>query len=181
MPRWERERHFSPRPRTCPAQSPRLSTLIISVTEHYRLIENKLPCDQDIRYFIEISDRESLNAHFRAYHAYFFPIVYFLEDSQRKKFSNDDIHGLQNSILPRIRVFAYLRSIVDCHFVRLDSQDVDLDAILGELCALERRCDGDIAATPAQDSQRQGRPNNGRITATDNTDIGKNEGGKRCY
>ncbi|KAL2723199.1 amyloid beta A4 precursor protein-binding family B member 1-interacting protein isoform X6 [Vespula maculifrons] len=60
-----------------------------------------------------------------------------------------------------------------------DSQDVDLDAILGELCALERRCDGDIAATPAQDSQRQGRPNNGRITATDNTDIGKNEGGIR--
>ncbi|KAF7381937.1 hypothetical protein HZH68_015810 [Vespula germanica] len=60
-----------------------------------------------------------------------------------------------------------------------NSQDVDLDAILGELCALERRCDGDIAATPAQDSQRQGRPNNGRITATDNTDIGKNEGGIR--
>lgn len=58
-----------------------------------------------------------------------------------------------------------------------DSQDVDLDAILGELCALERRCDGDIAATPATDSQRQGRPNSARITASDNTDIGKNEGG----
>lgn len=58
-----------------------------------------------------------------------------------------------------------------------DSQDVDLDAILGELCALERRCDGDIASTPAPDSQRQGRPNSTRITAGDNTDIGKNEGG----
>lgn len=63
-----------------------------------------------------------------------------------------------------------------CCFVA-DSQDVDLDAILGELCALERRCDGDIASTPALDSQRQGRPNSTRITAGDNTDIGKNEGG----
>lgn len=58
-----------------------------------------------------------------------------------------------------------------------DSQDVDLDAILGELCALERRCDGDIAATSAPDAQRQGRPNSTRITPGDNTDIGKNEGG----
>ncbi|KZC12194.1 Ras-associated and pleckstrin homology domains-containing protein 1 [Dufourea novaeangliae] len=60
-----------------------------------------------------------------------------------------------------------------------DSQDVDLDAILGELCALERRCDGDIASTPAPDAQRQGRPNSTRITAGDNTDIGKNEGALR--
>lgn len=50
------ERRFSSFERA--PQSPRLSTLIISVTKHYRLIENKLPCDQDIRYFIEISDRE---------------------------------------------------------------------------------------------------------------------------
>lgn len=57
-----------------------------------------------------------------------------------------------------------------------DSQDVDLDAILGELCALERRCDGDIAATPAPDSQRPGRPTSARINPSDNTDI-KNEGG----
>ncbi|KOC64177.1 Ras-associated and pleckstrin homology domains-containing protein 1 [Habropoda laboriosa] len=61
----------------------------------------------------------------------------------------------------------------------VDSQDVDLDAILGELCALERRCDGDIAATPASDTQRQGRPNSTRITAGDNTDISKNEGAMR--
>ncbi|KAL6259550.1 hypothetical protein P5V15_009468 [Pogonomyrmex californicus] len=59
-----------------------------------------------------------------------------------------------------------------------DSQDVDLDAILGELCALERRCDGDIAATPAPDSQRPGRPTSARINSGDNTDI-KNEGGIR--
>lgn len=59
-----------------------------------------------------------------------------------------------------------------------DSQDVDLDAILGELCALERRCDGDIAATPAPDSQRPGRPTSARINPGDNTDI-KNEGGTR--
>lgn len=51
-----------------------------------------------------------------------------------------------------------------------------MDAILGELCALERRCDGDIAATPAPDSQRSGRPTSARINAGDNTDI-KNEGG----
>lgn len=75
-------------------------------------------------------------------------------------------------------VFA-LRLISILFVVRFvaDSQDVDLDAILGELCALERRCDGDIASTPAPDSQRQGRPNSTRITAGDNTDIGKNEGG----
>jgi len=60
--------------------------------------------------------------------------------------------------------------------VFVDSQDVDLDAILGELCALERRCDGDIAATPASDSQRPGRPTSARINPSDNTDI-KNEGG----
>lgn len=66
--------------------------------------------------------------------------------------------------------------LICCSFVA-DSQDVDLDAILGELCALERRCDGDIASTPAPDSQRQGRPNSTRIAAGDNTDIGKNEGG----
>lgn len=60
-----------------------------------------------------------------------------------------------------------------------DSQDVDLDAILGELCALERRCDGDIAATPAPDSQRPGRPASARINPGDNTDI-KNEGGS-CF
>lgn len=59
----------------------------------------------------------------------------------------------------------------------LDSQDVDLDAILGELCALERRCDGDIASTPAPDNQRPGRPNSGRINPGDSTDIGKNDAG----
>lgn len=58
-----------------------------------------------------------------------------------------------------------------------DSQDVDLDAILGELCALERRCDGDITATPASDSQRPGRPTSARINPSENTDI-KNEGGR---
>lgn len=58
-----------------------------------------------------------------------------------------------------------------------DSQDVDLDAILGELCALERRCDGDIASTPAPDTQRTGRPNSGRINTGDNNDIGKTDGG----
>lgn len=64
-------------------------------------------------------------------------------------------------------------------FNAADSQDVDLDAILGELCALERRCDGDIASTgPAPDSQRSGRPNSARITAGDSTDIGKNDGGE---
>ncbi|XP_047368899.1 amyloid beta A4 precursor protein-binding family B member 1-interacting protein-like isoform X2 [Vespa velutina] len=77
-----------------------------------------------------------------------------------------------NSDINTPRIDSYRFSMANLE----DSQDVDLDAILGELCALERRCDGDIAATPAQDSQRQGRPNNGRITATDNTDIGKNEG-----
>ncbi|KAL6437235.1 hypothetical protein ACFW04_005049 [Cataglyphis niger] len=60
----------------------------------------------------------------------------------------------------------------------LDSQDVDLDAILGELCALERRCDGDIASTPAPDTQRPGRPSSARINPGDSTDI-KNEGGIR--
>ncbi|XP_050451246.1 amyloid beta A4 precursor protein-binding family B member 1-interacting protein isoform X4 [Cataglyphis hispanica] len=59
-----------------------------------------------------------------------------------------------------------------------DSQDVDLDAILGELCALERRCDGDIASTPAPDTQRPGRPSSARINPGDSTDI-KNEGGIR--
>lgn len=62
-------------------------------------------------------------------------------------------------------------------FLLADSQDVDLDAILGELCALERRCDGDIASTPAPDAQRAGRPNSGRINTGDSTDIGKNDGG----
>lgn len=63
-------------------------------------------------------------------------------------------------------------------FIFADSQDVDLDAILGELCALERRCDGDIASTPAPDTQRPGRPNSGRINTGENTtDIGKNDGG----
>ncbi|XP_015173825.1 PREDICTED: ras-associated and pleckstrin homology domains-containing protein 1-like isoform X1 [Polistes dominula] len=81
-----------------------------------------------------------------------------------------------NSDINTPRIDSYRFSMANLE----DSQDVDLDAILGELCALERRCDGDIAATtPAQDSQRQSRPNNGRITATDNTDIGKNEGGIR--
>ncbi|KOX75076.1 Ras-associated and pleckstrin homology domains-containing protein 1 [Melipona quadrifasciata] len=72
-----------------------------------------------------------------------------------------------------------LACIIKILLQRLDSQDVDLDAILGELCALERRCDGDIASTPAPDSQRQSRPNSTRITAGDNTDIGKNEGAMR--
>ena len=61
-----------------------------------------------------------------------------------------------------------------CVFVA-DSQDVDLDAILGELCALEQRCENDLAATPNSDNQRPNRPTNGRITAGEN-DIGKTEG-----
>ncbi|KAJ8683746.1 hypothetical protein QAD02_019538 [Eretmocerus hayati] len=56
------------------------------------------------------------------------------------------------------------------------SQDVDLDAILGELCALEQRCENEIAATPNSDNQRQNRPTNGRITSGEGTDISKNEG-----
>ncbi|XP_053980982.1 amyloid beta A4 precursor protein-binding family B member 1-interacting protein isoform X1 [Hylaeus anthracinus] len=80
-----------------------------------------------------------------------------------------------NSDINTPRIDSYRFSMANLE----DSQDVDLDAILGELCALERRCDGDIAATPAPDSQRQGRPNSTRITAGDNTDIGKNEGAMR--
>ncbi|XP_016921653.2 amyloid beta A4 precursor protein-binding family B member 1-interacting protein isoform X2 [Apis cerana] len=80
-----------------------------------------------------------------------------------------------NSDINTPRIDSYRFSMANLE----DSQDVDLDAILGELCALERRCDGDIASTPAPDSQRQGRPNSTRITAGDNTDIGKNEGAMR--
>ncbi|XP_058801146.1 amyloid beta A4 precursor protein-binding family B member 1-interacting protein [Phymastichus coffea] len=57
-----------------------------------------------------------------------------------------------------------------------DSPDVDLDAILGELCALEQRCESDMASAPNSENQRQNRPSNGRIQSEDNTDIGKNEG-----
>ncbi|XP_031789307.1 amyloid beta A4 precursor protein-binding family B member 1-interacting protein isoform X4 [Nasonia vitripennis] len=60
-----------------------------------------------------------------------------------------------------------------------DSQDVDLDAILGELCALEQRCENDIASAPTSDNQRLNRPTNGRINPGENTDIGKNEAGMR--
>ncbi|XP_015600274.1 abnormal cell migration protein 10 isoform X2 [Cephus cinctus] len=77
-----------------------------------------------------------------------------------------------NSDINTPRIDSYRFSMANLE----DSQDVDLDAILGELCALERRCDGDIAATPAPDSQRQGRPNSTRINPGDSTDIGKNEG-----
>ncbi|XP_043803822.1 amyloid beta A4 precursor protein-binding family B member 1-interacting protein-like isoform X3 [Apis laboriosa] len=80
-----------------------------------------------------------------------------------------------NSDINTPRIDSYRFSMANLE----DSQDVDLDAILGELCALERRCDGDIASTPAPDSQRQGRPNSARITPGDNTDIGKNEGAMR--
>ncbi|XP_046420011.1 amyloid beta A4 precursor protein-binding family B member 1-interacting protein isoform X1 [Neodiprion fabricii] len=80
-----------------------------------------------------------------------------------------------NSDINTPRIDSYRFSMANLE----DSQDVDLDAILGELCALERRCDGDIAATPAPDSQRQGRPNNTRINPTDSTDISKNDGGMR--
>ncbi|XP_011310496.1 amyloid beta A4 precursor protein-binding family B member 1-interacting protein isoform X2 [Fopius arisanus] len=80
-----------------------------------------------------------------------------------------------NSDINTPRIDSYRFSMANLE----DSQDVDLDAILGELCALERRCDGDIASTPAPDVQRPGRPNSGRINAGDNTDIGKNDGGMR--
>ncbi|XP_076223729.1 uncharacterized protein LOC116430995 isoform X2 [Nomia melanderi] len=80
-----------------------------------------------------------------------------------------------NSDINTPRIDSYRFSMANLE----DSQDVDLDAILGELCALERRCDGDIAATSAPDAQRQGRPNSTRITPGDNTDIGKNEGAMR--
>ncbi|XP_014481602.1 PREDICTED: amyloid beta A4 precursor protein-binding family B member 1-interacting protein isoform X1 [Dinoponera quadriceps] len=79
-----------------------------------------------------------------------------------------------NSDINTPRIDSYRFSMANLE----DSQDVDLDAILGELCALERRCDGDIAATPAPDSQRPGRPTSARINPGDNTDI-KNEGGLR--
>ncbi|XP_063991895.1 amyloid beta A4 precursor protein-binding family B member 1-interacting protein isoform X2 [Diachasmimorpha longicaudata] len=80
-----------------------------------------------------------------------------------------------NSDINTPRIDSYRFSMANLE----DSQDVDLDAILGELYALERRCDGDIASTPAPDAQRPGRPNSGRINAGDNTDIGKNDGGMR--
>ncbi|XP_008560684.1 amyloid beta A4 precursor protein-binding family B member 1-interacting protein isoform X2 [Microplitis demolitor] len=80
-----------------------------------------------------------------------------------------------NSDINTPRIDSYRFSMANLE----DSQDVDLDAILGELCALERRCDGDIASTPAPDTQRTGRPNSGRINAGDNTDIGKTDGGMR--
>lgn len=58
-----------------------------------------------------------------------------------------------------------------------DSQDVDLDAILGELCALEQRCEGEIASTPVSENQGQvGRPLNGRINSGETTEISKNDG-----
>ncbi|XP_011331307.1 abnormal cell migration protein 10 isoform X3 [Ooceraea biroi] len=79
-----------------------------------------------------------------------------------------------NSDINTPRIDSYRFSMANLE----DSQDVDLDAILGELCALERRCDGDIAATPAPDSQRSGRPTSARINPGDSTDI-KNEGGLR--
>lgn len=65
---------------------------------------------------------------------------------------------------------------IDVLFDLADSPDVDLDAILGELCALEQRCENDIACAPNSDNQRQIRPTNGRIHPGDSTDIGKNEG-----
>ncbi|XP_051162589.1 abnormal cell migration protein 10 isoform X2 [Leptopilina boulardi] len=80
-----------------------------------------------------------------------------------------------NSDINTPRIDSYRFSMANLE----DSQDVDLDAILGELCALERRCDGDIAATPVSDSQRQGRPGSTRINSGENTEIGKNEGGMR--
>ncbi|XP_066593265.1 abnormal cell migration protein 10 [Prorops nasuta] len=80
-----------------------------------------------------------------------------------------------NSDINTPRIDSYRFSMANLE----DSQDVDLDAILGELCALERRCDGDIAATPAGDSQRQGRPGSGRINPSDSTDIAKNDAGIR--
>ncbi|KAF7987666.1 hypothetical protein HCN44_003529 [Aphidius gifuensis] len=80
-----------------------------------------------------------------------------------------------NSDINTPRIDSYRFSMANLE----DSQDVDLDAILGELCALERRCDGDIASTPAPDTQRPGRPNSGRINPGDSTDIGKNDGGIR--
>ncbi|XP_043270695.1 amyloid beta A4 precursor protein-binding family B member 1-interacting protein isoform X3 [Venturia canescens] len=81
-----------------------------------------------------------------------------------------------NSDINTPRIDSYRFSMANLE----DSQDVDLDAILGELCALERRCDGDIASTgQAPDSQRTGRPNSARINAGDSTDIGKNDGGMR--
>ncbi|XP_011162025.1 abnormal cell migration protein 10 isoform X2 [Solenopsis invicta] len=104
---------------------------------------------------------------------------YFEEDA-----SIDEGMGLENVSSATLRPFnsdintpridSYRFSMANLE----DSQDVDLDAILGELCALERRCDGDIAATPAPDSQRPGRPTSARINPSDNTDI-KNEGGIR--
>ncbi|CAD1471645.1 unnamed protein product [Heterotrigona itama] len=87
----------------------------------------------------------------------------------------EDRHAIDGNMLAN---FGSNESILG-YLASKDSQDVDLDAILGELCALERRCDGDIASTPAPDSQRQSRPNSTRITAGDNTDIGKNEGAMR--
>ncbi|XP_050451244.1 amyloid beta A4 precursor protein-binding family B member 1-interacting protein isoform X2 [Cataglyphis hispanica] len=79
-----------------------------------------------------------------------------------------------NSDINTPRIDSYRFSMANLE----DSQDVDLDAILGELCALERRCDGDIASTPAPDTQRPGRPSSARINPGDSTDI-KNEGGIR--
>lgn len=69
-----------------------------------------------------------------------------------------------------------IKSFLSCRRA-IDKITIDLDAILGELCALERRCDGDIAATPVSDSQRQGRPGSTRINSGENTEIGKNDGG----
>ncbi|XP_012288532.1 abnormal cell migration protein 10 isoform X2 [Orussus abietinus] len=105
---------------------------------------------------------------------------YFEEDA-----SMDEGMGLDNVSSATLRPFnsdmntpridSYRFSMANLE----DSQDVDLDAILGELCALERRCDGDIAATPSGDAQRPGRPNSTRINQGDGSDIGKNEGGMR--
>ncbi|KAK0176053.1 hypothetical protein PV328_000229 [Microctonus aethiopoides] len=80
-----------------------------------------------------------------------------------------------NSDINTPRIDSYRFSMANLE----DSQDVDLDAILGELCALERRCDGDIASTPAPDTQRPGRPTIARINPSDSTEIGKNDGGMR--
>ncbi|XP_070162246.1 amyloid beta A4 precursor protein-binding family B member 1-interacting protein isoform X3 [Polyergus mexicanus] len=103
---------------------------------------------------------------------------YFEEESIDEGMGLDNVSSATlrpfNSDINTPRIDSYRFSMANLE----DSQDVDLDAILGELCALERRCDGDIASTPAPDTQRSGRPSSTRINPGDSTDI-KNEGGIR--
>lgn len=61
--------------------------------------------------------------------------------------STNNLKPLNSEITtPRIDSFRFSMANLE------DTQDVDLDAILGELCALETQCDRDI--NQARDSKR---------------------------